>query len=254
MAKLFNIPESNLEEWRDIEGFEGLYKVSNFGRVKGLDRVTSDGKHIKSKILTLTGTLYLNASLWKNNVEHNILVHRAVAKAFIPNPDNLPEINHKDKDIHNNHVSNLEWVTASVNHQHRVDSKKQSAHRRSVRCLETNEIFSSISAAGRSVDADTTQIVESIQAKRCCKGMTFAYEDDLPEDIQAYLEQAHAKYQNFHKRPNMPNCRKVQIVETGQTFDSIAETARFLQCDTATVSNRIKAKKPFNGITLKFVE
>lgn len=251
---LFNIQEDPNEEWRDIKGFEDYYQVSNLGRVRGKQRVATDGKKISGKLLKTTGTLYKSASLWKGGKGYNKMVHRLVAEAFLPNPDNLPEVNHKDKNPANNVVSNLEWVTVTDNNAHKNANRRNQPYRRSVRCLETGEIFSSISAAGRSVQADATQVVESIEAQRCCKGMTFAYEDALPEDIDSYVENAHAKYQDFHKRPRMKNSRKVQAVETGDVFDSIAAASRFYNCDTGTIRNRINAAKPFNGITLKYVE
>lgn len=243
------------EKWKDIPGFEGYYQISDLGRVKSVERVVRDRK-LPAKIIKSSGVSYQSVGLWKDNKGHNFLVHRLVAQAFLPNPDNLPEVDHKDGDVTNNKVDNLEWVTASDNHLRKIQnkSKKKTSYRRSVKCLETGEIFTSISAAGRSVNADATQIVESIQAQRCCKGSTFAYADDLPQDEKAYVEQAHAKYQTFHKRPNMKNARKVRCVETGQEFDSIAAAARFYNCDTATINNRIKSKRTVEGATLEYVE
>ena len=211
-------------------------------------------KYIKGRLLTPTSSRYLSVSLFKNGQYSNKMVHRLVGEAFIPNPDSLPEINHKDSDTTNNKVSNLEWVTSSNNHNHSVANRKRHSYRRPVRCLETGQVFPSISAAGSIVNADATQVIESIEAQRCCKHKTFVYADSLPQDIQAYLEQAHARYQDFHGTPKMKNSKKVKIVETGQVFDSIAEAARFFKCDTATISNRIKAERPFDGATLKFLD
>jgi len=250
---LFNLTEEDLETWRDIEGFEGYYQVSNLGRVKGVARDLPDGKHIKEKIREPQGSTYLAIDLWKDNKSHNKLVHRLVAQAFLPNPDNLPEVNHKDGNPRNNSVANLEWVSSSSNTAHRLATKGTS-YRKSVQCLETGEIFTSISAASRSVNASTQQVIDSINSKSCCKGKTFAYTDQLPEDVESYISAAHAKYQTFHRRPNMKNSRKVRAIETGQIFDSMAEASRFYNCDTATIRNRINAKKAFNGITLEYVE
>lgn len=107
--------------WRDIEGFEGIYQVSNTGLVRSLDRkivyknghtVNVKGKELKHKI---TKGGYHRVSLSKNNKWKEYLVHRLVASAFIPNEDNLPQINHKDQNTHNNEVSNLEWCTMEYN-------------------------------------------------------------------------------------------------------------------------------------------
>lgn len=99
----------NLEEdFRDIPGYEGLYQVSNLGRVKGLY------KNIIKRLKT-TKDGYLEVGLSKNGIEKKYRVHRLVAITFIPNPDNLPEVNHLDENKTNNCVSNLEWCTHKQN-------------------------------------------------------------------------------------------------------------------------------------------
>ena len=110
-----------IEEWRPIPGYEGLYEVSNLGRVRSVDRyVKSKGESYwlrKGKMLSPTkdknGYLKVNLSC---NGKHNIIrVHRLVTEAFLPNPDNLPEVNHKDEDKTNNRVENLEWCDHKYN-------------------------------------------------------------------------------------------------------------------------------------------
>lgn len=110
------------EIWKTIEGFEGLYEVSNLGRVRSLDRVRKAGygstANIKGKILTpqcIRGRKYLVVNLYRNEVGKHYLIHRLVATAFIDNPNNLPEINHKDENPSNNNVSNLEWCDRKYN-------------------------------------------------------------------------------------------------------------------------------------------
>lgn len=254
MPNLFNVEDQ--EEWRDVVGFEGLYQVSNLGRVKSCERVTSNGRPINEHLLkgTGTGTDYRSVSLWKNNYWNNKLIHRLVAEAFLPNPDNLPEVNHKDSNPKNNRLDNLEWVSSKENTSHRIANKdNEFKYRKSVLCLESGEIFTSLTAAGRSVAASTQQVIDSINSHSCCKGMTFVYSDQMPENIEEYVSQAHAKYQNFHRRPKMPNSKKVRIKETGEVFDSMSLAARHFNCDTTTISNRVKAGKPFNGLTFEFV-
>ena len=111
-----------MEEWRDIKGYEGLYQVSNEGRIKSFYL----GKE-KIRKLCNDKDGYLIVSLWKRGVSENPRVHRLVAEAFIPNPNNLPIVNHKDENKQNNMVwvnddgsidynkSNLEWCTVKYN-------------------------------------------------------------------------------------------------------------------------------------------
>ena len=105
------------EEWRDISGYEGLYMVSNFGRVRSrygyLSNLASDGK---TRILKQGNTgRYMAVVLCKNKIKKMRLVHRLVAEAFIPNPNRYPIINHKDENPSNNHFNNLEWCTTKYN-------------------------------------------------------------------------------------------------------------------------------------------
>lgn len=101
-----------IEVWKDIEGYDGLYQVSNLGRVKSL----SNDKDKKEKILK-AGKIkgYLQVILYKNSKMKHYYVHRLVAQTFIPNPDNLQCINHEDENKENNCVENLEWCTIQYN-------------------------------------------------------------------------------------------------------------------------------------------
>lgn len=104
---------NNIEIWKDIKDFEGLYQVSNLGRVRSLDR-----PYHKGKILTpaFDGKKnYLFVGLHKNKVVKQKNVHRLVAETFIDNPNNYPCINHIDENKTNNHVENLEWCTIKYN-------------------------------------------------------------------------------------------------------------------------------------------
>lgn len=102
--------KSSVEIWKDIEGYEGLYQVSNLGRVKSL-------KFNKEKIIkgSKGGGGYLQVILCKEGKIKFHKVHRLVASAFLENPDNLPEINHIDEDKTNNITTNLEWCDCKYN-------------------------------------------------------------------------------------------------------------------------------------------
>ena len=105
-----------IEEWRDIEGFDG-YQVSSLGNIKSLDRVDSLGHHRKEKILKPVKTKigYLGVALCKDGKRDFYTIHRLVANAFIPNPNNLETVNHINEIKTDNRVSNLEWMTMRDN-------------------------------------------------------------------------------------------------------------------------------------------
>ena len=99
------------EVWRDIEGYEDWYKVSNLGRVKSINN-----RKILKTNFNKDG--YERVSITKDHTTQTFLIHRLVAKAFISNPNNFPQVNHIDGNKNNNKVSNLEWCTASYNVKH----------------------------------------------------------------------------------------------------------------------------------------
>ncbi len=146
-----------MELWKDVVGYEGYYQVSTLGRVRSLDRALDKpniltgsttvrkGKMLRQKILQ--GYLYVN--LCVHDQRHHYRVHRLVAEAFIPNPDNKPQINHKNGNKLDNRVYNLEWATASENGLHSyANGYSRTVNKRPVVCIETQERFdSSYSAA-----------------------------------------------------------------------------------------------------------
>ena len=108
------------EIWRDIVGYEDTHQVSNLGRVRVKERVinTSTGKRkYKSKLLSIQTSVegYKFVILIVNNNRKTAYIHRLIAEAFIPNPDNLPCVNHRDEDKSNNSIENLEWCTVAYN-------------------------------------------------------------------------------------------------------------------------------------------
>lgn len=99
------------EVWKDIEGYEGLYKVSNLGNIHSI----KSHYILKGSIDTMG---YRIVNLSKNKTNKHFYIHRLVAKAFIPNPDNKPQVNHIDGNKLNNNITNLEWVTGKENIRH----------------------------------------------------------------------------------------------------------------------------------------
>ena len=134
---------------------------------------------------------YMAVGLSKDNKSFVRYVHRMVAEVYIPNPENKPQVNHKDGNKLNNHFSNLEWVTREENIQHMYDSglkkyrplhykgKFGSEHNRSkaVMCIETGIIYGSQSEAGRMLNIDNTSVSWSIKHQKPIFGMHFECKD-----------------------------------------------------------------------------
>jgi hypothetical protein len=109
------------EIFKDIEGFEGLYQISNLGNVKSLPKGDGNGNRerlLKFDLDRRNHTTYHRVTLSKNGKTQRFLVHRLVALAFIDNPHNKHYVNHIDNNGSNNYVTNLEWVTCSENMEH----------------------------------------------------------------------------------------------------------------------------------------
>lgn len=151
-----------IEVFRDIPGYEGLYQVSNLGNVKSLGNGDNNNNVGKERMLKLRKDKdgYLTVFLSIHNYKKLHKVHRLVALAFLPNPNNYPQINHKDKNRSNNNVDNLEWCTAQYNADYSV-SKPVNQYSLDGIYIAT---YKSIKEASRTTGTDQTGIVD------CCKG------------------------------------------------------------------------------------
>jgi len=118
------------EIWKDIKNFEGLYQVSNLGRVRSLNKFVRHSNHfmkLKGSILKLQTdcqTHYKKIRLCKEGKYTHYAIHRLVAQTFIPNPDNLPQVNHKDENKSNNCVDNLEWCDSNYNNNYGTKNRR----------------------------------------------------------------------------------------------------------------------------------
>lgn len=121
------------EIWKDVDGYDGLYQVSNLGNVRRLSKIITDVSQggirkrlFKGRILSqiVVNHGYKSVMLSMNGYVKRYNVHRLVAQAFIPNPDDLPEVNHKDENKQNNRVDNLEWCTGLYNCNYGSRNKK----------------------------------------------------------------------------------------------------------------------------------
>lgn len=129
------------EVWKDIVGYEGLYQVSNLGRIKSLERYVQNHDAVQFHEEQIKCACerkrkdgnqgYLVLQLYKNNKPKNCYVHRLVAEAFIPNPKNKPTVNHINGNKHDNRAENLEWSTYKENNEHAYNTGlNDETHRR----------------------------------------------------------------------------------------------------------------------------
>lgn len=170
------------EIWKDIKGYEKFYQVSNFGRVKSLQRkhycpkkdeiiIIEKEKIIKAYMVKG----YMSVVLTSNNKSKTFLVHRLVAKTFITNIENKPEVNHKDGNKLNNCVENLEWCTKSENIQHAFDTGLKKAFKgdknscsKAICQYTLKNVF--IKRYGSTMEAEREKQANHSAIIRCCKG------------------------------------------------------------------------------------
>ena len=178
----------NMEIWKDVENYEGLYQVSNLGRVRSLERdiYCQNGtfhQHLKEKMLVpvLDRYGYQFVGLYKNGKRKKITVHRLVAEAFLPNLENKPQVNHKDENPLNNCVDNLEWRTSKYNINYGTRTARQIQNRRSYKlgdnpraksvfCVELNKTFDCAQRAQEELGIDRKCIGKACTGKQKTAG------------------------------------------------------------------------------------
>lgn len=145
------------ELWKPVPGFDGMYEVSNMGRVKSCKRTRKSKagslSNVQERILKPRSDKngYLEVALSKDGKLHYYRCHRLVAIAFIPNPNHFPVINHKDEDVTNNVVNNLEWCSVSYN-------TRYSVYKVSQKVVYDGVVFPSIKALARHLNVDSKSI------------------------------------------------------------------------------------------------
>lgn len=182
-----------LEIWKDIKGYEGLYQVSNKARVKGLRRVRVNnyGSYsvVDETILKLRiSNGYYSVGLCKDGIQVQFYVHRLVADAFIPNPDNLPVVNHKDENKLNNLIwvdddgtvdyekSNLEWCTQEYNINYGTRNKRVGNRningKKSIKVLQYDLNGNFIKEWPSAMEIQRQLGYNNVTIRRCCNGLT----------------------------------------------------------------------------------
>lgn len=164
----------NLEEfWKDIKGYESLYQVSSWGRVK---RVNT-GRILKG---CKNKDAYFYVDLYKNGSCKKYYIHRLVAQAFIPNPQNKPQVNHVDENNQNNRVENLEWCTSKENNNHGTHNLRVGkSNSKSIICVETGVKYHSTKDCAKQLGLNRGNITNVLKGRRkTCGGYTFKYKEE----------------------------------------------------------------------------
>lgn len=153
------------EEWIVIDEFP-TYSVSSFGRVRNdITGYILNGGYDKDK--------YRQVTICYNHKQYNRRICRLVAKAFLPNPNNLPQVNHKDENKENNSVNNLEWCSVKYNNNY---GKRTDKTRRKVKCIETGKIYNGIRLAARELNIFHNAIRQScLNSSKTAAGFHWAY-------------------------------------------------------------------------------
>lgn len=162
------------EIWKIVENSNNKYEVSNLGNVRS-------SKTLK-KLKPLINKGYKVVGIIENNQRKTRTIHRLVAKAFIPNPQNKREVNHIDGNKNNNCIDNLEWVTPKENMAHsrltglnKGHPKTKPSKARKVLCLETNQIYKSAGVISKLLGVNRCAVSHQIARQGKCKGFTFVY-------------------------------------------------------------------------------
>lgn len=180
-------------EWRDIKDYEGYYQVSDTGVVKAIERtiVFADGRKRKypEKILPIkewfkNGNGYLMVSLTKHHKTKGFSVHRLVAEAFLPNPNNLPQVNHKDENKSNNSALNLEWC----------DQKYNNRYSNAIGVIQYDEYWNIVKVWSCIAEASERLSIPAPNIINCCKkksrsagGFYWCYEEDTSKNNELVL-------------------------------------------------------------------
>lgn len=187
--KYSNPPQTDGEEWRNVFGYEGLYLVSNKGRVWSIRNNYLMSPHTDAR-------RRCTACLSKNGNSRNLVLARLVAIAFIPNPNNYPQVNHKDENTQNNRVENLEWCTSKYNCNYGTRNKRV-AEAQGIPILQLTmdgefvQRHSSMQSASRSLGIDAGHICDVCNGNReYANGYKWRFEDDNMYNIalQNYKE------------------------------------------------------------------
>ena len=217
------------EIWRDTE--YPNYQVSNLGRVYSVPRIESRGGFLSTNN---NGRGYMTVMLSIGGKQKRAYIHRLVARAFIPNPENKPEVNHKDGNKQNNCVGNLEWVTRTENATHLRDTLGYK------RPNLTQEQKDKISNTIKKLWQDGTYA----NKKRI----------EYTEEFRNKCSIAQLNSKNKKRGAQHPMSKPVLCIETGKVYECIKYAAKDLGCSHWTIRDAANRHRPYKGLHWEFVQ
>lgn len=246
--------------WLPIKDYENLYEVSDTGQVRSLDRIipvsNQNDRVFKGKVLSQTpnkNTQYLMVNLWKNNKGTNYYSHRLVAQAFIDNPCNLPEVNHKDGNKQNNNVSNLEWVDKQGNVNHAIETGLKvytNSYTEKEFLVLLHEVIKGKSYVELSKEVNYKVPFLSTKLRK------IAQKHGLEAELDSSLKQqqtSRSKTHNANQKRLKVSCFTHEGVLV-KTYDSISEAGRDLNINNGAISNAVSGRtKTCKGFIWKSV-
>lgn len=249
------------EIWKDAHGYEGLYEVSNLGNVKSYDKqiwnrfkfVLRKGRLMKTYVDRYG---YVRVCLYKDGKKTTEQVHRLVALTFIPNPDNLPQVNHKDANKQNNNVTNLEWCTCLQNMRHAFKNVVFDYQTIPVVKIdnETNivvAVYESVQDAAKDVSDNPSNIL------RACN-----FDNDSSKGFRWRKNSKNYKVGDYVKLKALyhPSTKKRKVVKIKDgyvldVYDSLMEAARQNDCENSAICMCCKGKiNSHKGYQWKYYE
>lgn len=249
------------EIFMDIPHFEGMYQVSNLGRIRSCDRIICNGCFMEGKIMkpSKTDKGYLRIDLHKNNTKTTFQVHRLVAMVFIPNPQNKPCIDHINGIKNDNRAENLRWCTnrenvyfSMENNSRHIFTPEESTSSRKVAKLDikgnTIEIYPSVSEAARLNGIKSATKISSVcrGTRHTAGGFKWEYRGDLPSHIAC-------KNMKEKGRP-IPIAQYDLNGNLINTFTSIGEAVRQTNIHLNCIMKSLrKPEYSFNGYIFRYV-
>lgn len=226
-------------KWVDIRGYEGKYQVSNLGQVRSLSYGRS--KNIKIRKLTNNGNGYMKIGLWKNNKGKEIYIHRLVAQAFIPNPDDKPEVDHINTIKSNNRLWNLKWVSYSENNNNLLTLRHMSDAKKGKPLSEEHK---------RRIGESGKKKWQNEEYRNKMTGENhWNYGKHHSEETKQKMRDNHADL----KGSKHSKAKKIYCIELNKSWDSITECAEELGLNRANIISCCKGRqKTVKGYHFKY--